>query len=131
MIGSLVLSVLCQSDLCARFSVLVLSHLCAFASGVCVCMCMRCCGDRRSLERGTKMPIAAQLETTAPQTSSRPHYLADECIRAKDAHQSVTQCSQGPITRPHIPGQQWNLQATHGASLTGLHTLISRGRNDI
>lgn len=70
------------------------------------------------------MPISAQLEMDPLWTSSGPHYLAHERTHAKRTHQSVQPEAYYQTTNPRTAV---NLQKTHGASLTGLHLLISRG----
>lgn len=114
------LSMLCQSDLC----------VCVWLVATFVCFLRECAvAIVEAWSESTKLPITAQSDTAPPRTSSRPHYLAHTHTHAEHTHQSVQPGAHYQTTNPRTVV---NLQKkTHGASLTGLHLLISRGRNDI
>lgn len=87
--GSLVLSVLRQSDSRVRLGVCTLPRLCVFVRV--------CRGNRGSLEGRTKLPITAQPESAAPRTSSRPPTIWHMSAHTPKTHIGHVSAARGPL----------------------------------
>lgn len=108
------------------------NHMCTCGE-VCVCVYFHMCVCLWKKKRPGGMYQAARHSAVRHGSSvdlqEAPLSAAWTHTHTQNTH--ISQCSQGLISRPWTPGQQPTCTKTHDTSLTGLTSLLCRGRKHI